>query len=166
MRRKNWGLQLVTAAAVMGAVLVVPSTGVAAQATATTYPPRPQIQTGGPPTPVPPSDVVLSLPTDQYLHEGAPTEWWWYMGTLKAGNRTFGFEVNAASFVDRGFSFSQLSLTDVQNQTHYQRTAPYLVGAPFNGSTWAQSDPSKPWTAALGSPSEPLSGVQVTHPGR
>jgi predicted secreted hydrolase len=164
MRRKNWGLQIVTAAAVMGAVLVVPSTAGAAQLV-TPSPTRPQMQTGGAPTPVPPSDVVLSLPTDQYLHEGAPTEWWWYMGTLKAGNRTFGFEINAASFQDRGFSFSQISLTDVQNQTHYQRTAPYLPGAPFNGSTWAQSDPTQPWSAALGSPSELLSGVQVTSPG-
>jgi predicted secreted hydrolase len=165
MRRKNWGLQLVTAAAVMGAVLVVPSTAGAAQQLVTPSPTRPQMQTAGAPTPVPPSDVVLSLPADQYLHEGAPTEWWWYMGTLKAGNRTFGFEINAASFQDRGFSFSQISLTDVQNQTHYQRTAPYLAGAPFNGSTWAQSDPTQPWTAALGSPSELLSGVQVTSPG-
>ncbi len=168
MKRSYSRLPLGAAIAAVGAACIVLSTTIpaGAQDATGTYPPRPQVQTAGPPTPVPPSDVVLSLPTDQYLHEGAPTEWWWYMGTLKAGSRTFGFEINAASFVDRGFSFSQLSLTDVQNQTHYQRTAPYLVGAPFNGSTWAQSDTTKPWTAALGSPSVPLSGVQVTHPGR
>jgi predicted secreted hydrolase len=167
MKRSHWRLRLATTGAVMGAVAIMLSNAVpaGAQALTGTYPPRPQIQTGGTPTPVPPSDVVLSLPQDQYLHEGAPTEWWWYMGTLKAGNRTFGFEINAASFQDRGFSFSQISLTDVKNQTHYQRTAPYLVGAPFNGSTWAQSDPTQPWSAALGSPSVLLSGVQVTSPG-
>ena len=38
---------------------------------------------------------MLSLPKDMYLHQGAPTEWWWHTGTLRAGNRTFGFEVSA-----------------------------------------------------------------------
>ena len=57
-----------------------------------------------PPAPVPPSDVVLTLPKDMYLHLGAPTEWWWHIGTLRAGNRTFGFEINAASFAKDGWA--------------------------------------------------------------
>jgi len=149
----------------MGALLVVPSTGLAAQATAGSYSPLPQIQTTGAPTPIPPSSVVLSLPKDMYLHQGAPTEWWWYVGTLHSGSRTFGFEINAASFISQGFAFSQLSLSDVKNQQHYQRTTPYLPGKAFNGSTWAQSNPTKAWTAGLGSQTQQLSGVQVTNAG-
>ena len=41
---------------------------------------------------------AIRLPANHYLHRGAPTEWWWHVGTLKAGSRTFGFEINAASF--------------------------------------------------------------------
>lgn len=165
MRRDHWGSRLVTAA--LGAVLVVLSPGFAAQAqeTTTTYPPRPQVQTTGAPTPISPSNVVLSQPKDMYLHDGAPTEWWWYTGTLHSGSRTFGFEINAASFTGQGFAFSQLSLTDVKNQQHYQRTTPYLPGKAFNGSTWAQSNPKKGWYARLGSPTQQLSWVQVTNHG-
>jgi len=167
MKRSRGRVRLATAAAVIGAVVIMLSTSVPAQAqdTATTYPPLPQLQTTGAPTPIPPSDVVLRLPKDMYLHPGAPTEWWWYVGTLHAGNRTFGFEINAASFIGQGNAFSQISLTDVKNQQHYQRTTHYMPGTAFNGSTWAQSNPTKPWTARLGSPSKQLSGVQVTNAG-
>jgi predicted secreted hydrolase len=153
--------------AALGAVLVVLSTGVAAQAqtTSTPYPPLPQPQATGAPTPIPPSAVVLSQPKDMYLHNGAPTEWWWFTGTMRSGSRTFGFEINAASFVGQGVSFSQLSLTDVKNQQHYQRTTPYLPGQAFNGSTWAQSNPKRDWYARLGSPTQQLSSVQVTNKG-
>jgi predicted secreted hydrolase len=165
MWRNHWGFRLGTSVAAMGVVLVTLGTGVAAQGAATTYPPRPQVQTTGTPTPVPPSSVVLSQPKDMYLHQGAPTEWWWYTGTLHSGSRTFGFEINAASFIKQGFAFSQLSLTDVQNQKHYQRTTPYIPPKAFNGSTWAQSNITKPWSAHLGSSTQPLSGVQVTNAG-
>src|SRR5262249_43501484 len=77
---------------------------------------------GGDPEPVPPSDVVLHLPEDMYRHPGAPTEWWWHTGTLRAGERTFGFEINAASFIDRGLAFSQILLTDVQTSRVFQRS--------------------------------------------
>jgi predicted secreted hydrolase len=100
-----------------------------------------------------------------YLHEGAPTEWWWYTGTLRSGSRTFGFEINAASFVQQGFAFSQLSLTDVKNQQHYQRTTPYLPGQAFSGSTWAQSNPKENWSARLGSTTQQLSAVQMNNAG-
>src|SRR5205807_3351839 len=131
-----------------------------------THPPRSRQAAAAEPTPVPPSRVVLSLPKDMYLHVGAPTEWWWSIGTLRSGSRRFGFEINAASFVGNGgFAFSQLSLTDVRNHRHYERTTPYLRGPAFNGSTWAQSNPRKNWYARLGSPTQQLSGVQVDKPG-
>jgi predicted secreted hydrolase len=119
------------------------------------------------PTPesVPASSVVLKMPQDMYLHEGAPTEWWWLIGTLKAGDRTFGFEINTASFEKDGFAFSQIMLTDVKNQRHYQRTTSYVPPVNFKPDTWAQSDPSKDWYARLGDPANQLGGVQVTNAG-
>ena len=74
MKRSHRRLSFAAATAVVGAVVILLSTSAPAlaQDATGTYSPRPQVQTGGPPTPVPPSDVVLSLPTDQYLHEGAP----------------------------------------------------------------------------------------------
>lgn len=90
------------------------------------------------PVPVPPSEVVLHLPKDQYLHIGAPTEWWWHTGTLKAGGRVFGFEINTAAFYPLGFF--QVMLTDVENQKHYQLTS-LIPGI----KDWAESDPSKDW---------------------
>jgi predicted secreted hydrolase len=91
---------------------------------------------------------VISLPADHYLHLGAPTEWWWHTGTLKAGKRTFGFEINAASFVGitAGFAFSQVMLTDVANKVHYQQTALQSI----NGKKWAESDPTQPWYVTMG----------------
>jgi len=118
-----------------------------------------------PPAPVPPSDVVLTLPKDMYLHLGAPTEWWWHIGTLRAGNRTFGFEINAASFAKDGLGFSQIMLSDVATQSHYQRTAPFFPPFLYNPETWAESSPSKPWYARLGDADNVLSGIEVTEVG-
>jgi predicted secreted hydrolase len=102
-----------------------------------------------PPVPVPPSASAFHFPADYFAHPEAPTEWWWHTGTLKAGDRTFGFEINAANF---GFifgfvpfGFSQVMLTDVANNAHYQQTA---IQMPF--SDWAQSDPSKDFYVRLG----------------
>ena len=119
----------------------------------------------GPPAPVPPSDVVLTLPKDMYLHLGAPTEWWWHIGTLRAGNRVFGFEINAASFAKDGLGFSQVMLSDVANQMHYQRTAPFFPPFMYDPATWAESSPAKPWYARLGDPDNVLSGIDVTEGG-
>jgi len=110
-------------------------------------------------------EPAIHLPADHYAHPGAPTEWWWNIGTLQAGERTFGFEVNAASYVGQGgFAFTQIMLTDVNNNRHFQRTTPYLAGV-FNCEDWAEHDPTKDWFVALGSPSNYLSGIQVTSPG-
>jgi predicted secreted hydrolase len=119
----------------------------------------------GPPAPVPPSDVVLTLPKDMYLHTGAPTEWWWHIGTLRAGTRVFGFEINAASFAKDNLGFSQVMLSDVANQMHYQRTAPFFPPFLYDPNTWAESSPAKPWYARLGDPDNVLSGIEVTEGG-
>ena len=104
--------------------------------------------TGPSPRPVPPGDVVLHLPKDMYLHPGAPTEWWWHTGTLRSGARVFGFEINAASFAQDGFGFTQVMLTDVEANRHYQSTVPVLPPA-YDPDTWAESDDTKNWYARL-----------------
>ena len=117
------------------------------------------------PQPVPESDVVLRLPKDMYQHVGAPTEWWWHIGTLKAGSRTFGFEINAASFAKDGFAFSQIMLTDVEKQKHYYRTTPFVPPLMFDPATWAEADVSKNWYAKLGDADNYFSGIAVVTPG-
>lgn len=120
---------------------------------------------GDEPQPVPPSDVVLHLPADMYLHRGAPTEWWWHIGTLAAGERLFGFEINAASFAQQGFAFSQIMLTDVAANRHLQRTTPFLPPLLFDPARWAESNPAKDWYARLGDPASPLSAIELLDPG-
>ncbi|MGB9369400.1 MAG: lipocalin-like domain-containing protein [Xanthobacteraceae bacterium] len=111
----------------------------------------------GPPVPVPPSDYKIHLPADQYRHVGAPTEWWWHIGTLKAGDRIFGFEINAAGYPDYNplmkYAFTQVMLSDVAKAKHYQKTTGYLPPN-VDFDTWAQSDPSKPWHVGLGRPAD------------
>ncbi len=117
------------------------------------------------PQPIPPSNVVLHLPADMYMHPGAPTEWWWHTGTLKAGSRTFGFEINAASFAKDNFAFGQVMLTDVDKNMHYQRTTPYLPPLLYDPARYAEADPSKSWYARLGDESNRLSMIEVTTGG-
>jgi predicted secreted hydrolase len=117
------------------------------------------------PQPVPPEDVVLSLPTDMYLHPGAPTEWWWHTGTLRAGDRTFGFEINAASFAKDGFGFSQILLTDVAANRSYKRTTPFVPPIMFDSNHWAQADVAKDWSVRMGAAGNQLSAIAVLTPG-
>lgn len=119
------------------------------------------------PDPVPDANVVLSLPKDMYRHDGAPTEWWWHIGTLRAGDRIFGFELNAASFAGHGFAMTQFSLSDVESQRHYERTQVYGP-APFGEfavAHWAEGDTSKDWFARLGDPDWVVGGFSVTDGG-
>ncbi|MEA2689359.1 MAG: hypothetical protein QOD51_1966, partial [Candidatus Eremiobacteraeota bacterium] len=119
----------------------------------------------GAPVPVPPSKSAIDLPADQYLHRTAPTEWWWHIGTLRCGDRTFGFEINAASFEGQGnFGFTQVMLTDVANNRHVQRTTPYLP-LMFDGNNWAEHDPTRDWFVRLGDPANMLSAIEITDPG-
>jgi predicted secreted hydrolase len=119
------------------------------------------------PDPVPEENVVLSMPKDMYRHDGAPTEWWWHTGTLRAGDRIFGFEINAASFTGQDFAMTQISLSDVQDERHYERTqvyAPAPVGV-FDVATWAQGDVKEDWYARLGDASWQVGGFSVTDAG-
>lgn len=108
------------------------------------------------PVPVPPSEVLIKLPQDQYCHAEAPTEWWWHTGTLVAGDRVFGFEINAASFAPA--AFTEVMLTDVANKLHYQKTAPQTPGG------WAETDPSKDWYVKLGNPELEHDWIWMTAP--
>ncbi|CAN5349463.1 hypothetical protein BH10ACT7_BH10ACT7_25510 [soil metagenome] len=119
------------------------------------------------PDPVPEENVVLSVPEDMYRHDGAPTEWWWHIGTLRAGEKVFGFELNAASFTGSSFAMTQMSLTDVDADRHYERTqvyGPSPLGV-FDVATWAEGDPTKDWYARLGDPSWTVGGFSVTAAG-
>src|SRR5690606_5675824 len=119
------------------------------------------------PDPVPHDKVVLELPKDMYRHADAPTEWWWHIGTLRAGDRVFGFEINAASFVGQSFAMTQISLSDVEEERHYERTQIYVpkpIGD-FDVATWAEGDPSKDWYARLGHPEAQIGGIAVLNPG-
>jgi predicted secreted hydrolase len=109
-----------------------------------------------PPVPVPVSDSVIHLPADHYLHPDAPTEWWWHTGTLKAGERIFGFEINAAAFYPA--AFTQVMLTDVTNNAHYAQTSGHL---PMN---WAESDITKDWFVKLGDAAADSSYVTMNAP--
>ena len=111
-----------------------------------------------PPFPIPPSQSVIRLPADHYLHLGAPTEWWWHMGTLKAGERTFGFEINAANFTI--VAFTQIMLTDVKKNKHYKQTKVYESLPP----DWAEADPAKPWYVKLGDPATDPSFAAMSAP--
>src|SRR5436190_3932839 len=98
--------------------------------------------------PQPPPDPIrpIQLPADQYLHPSAPTEWWWHTGTLTTSTtppQTFGFEINAAAFGKQ--LFSQVMLTDVNNQVHYKQTA---MKYPFSAD-WAERDVTKDWYVNL-----------------
>ena len=109
---------------------------------------------------------MIDIPADQYLHRDAPTEWWWHTGTLTAGDRTFGFEINAASFEGNlGIGFTQIMLTDVSSKTHYQRTTPFVPPLLFEGSLWAEFDPTRDWYVKLGTTVNCLSAIAVTSPG-
>jgi predicted secreted hydrolase len=95
------------------------------------------------------TDSAITLPQDAYLHVGAPTEWWWHIGTLQAPDRIFGFEINAAGFASvtglPPVCFTQVMLSDPTNNAHYQATTGYLYHA-----DWAEADTSQPWYAKLG----------------
>ena len=101
----------------------------------------------GAPAPCPPSPY-LNFPTDHYAHSGAPSEWWWHVGTLYCDGRAFGFEINAQTFLVPPVGsvyFAEVMLTDVANNLHYSQVATVVPSTP-----WAETDPSKPWYVRLG----------------
>lgn len=119
------------------------------------------------------SAPAVALPKDMYLHlpiyvkktqsNGCSTEWWWHVGTLTTDSgRVFGFEINAAAFYPSGFT--EVMLTDVQQQKHYHETKSNFVIP----NDWAESDPSQPWKVALedvtmsAPQADPTKGMVVT----
>lgn len=44
------------------------------------------------------SSPLVHLPADQAAHAGASNEWWYVVGHLQSGKRTFGFEVTVFKF--------------------------------------------------------------------
>lgn len=99
---------------------------------------------------------AIILPLDQYAHSGAPTEWWWHVGTLVSDDgRKFGFEINASGMVT--YAFTQIEITDVQNQRNYQRVTP-IIPCPKD---WAEYDPTKPWYVKLTAPETNSNGGSI-----
>lgn len=103
-----------------------------------------------------PTLPAIVLPADQYGHAGAPTEWWWHVGTLQtATGRKFGFEVNACGVLD-AMVFTEIAIADVENQVHYQIVNDQIGYAP----AWAETDPTKPWFVAIPGPAtDPTNGA-------
>ncbi|MBD8476624.1 lipocalin-like domain-containing protein [Microbacterium sp. CFBP 8794] len=168
MRRMSWGARFVGIGLVVAAIVaIVKGKPSGVTAPSVPLPDNPLWKGTTKPAPVPEQNVVLSLPKDMYRHAGAPTEWWWHIGTLRAGDRVFGFDINAASFTGQHFGMSQISLSDVQGNRHYERTqvyGPTPIGV-FDVHTWAEGDPSKPWYARLGDPTWLVGGFSVTNTG-
>ena len=118
------------------------------------------------PIPIPSIFSGIHLPADHYMHRDAPTEWWWNIGTLTAADgRVFGFEINAVAYKDRGFGFTQIMLSDVANQAHYQRSTIYVPPYGVDFDTWAQSDPTRDWHVGLGRIDNALSTIDVVDGG-
>ncbi|KQR84760.1 lipocalin-like domain-containing protein [Microbacterium sp. Leaf179] len=168
MRRLSWGARFVGIGLVVAAIVaIVKGKPSGVTAPSVPVPDNPLWKGTTKPAPVPEENVVLSLPKDMYRHAGAPTEWWWHIGTLRAGDRVFGFDINAASFTGQHFGMSQISLSDVEGGRHYERTqvyGPSPIGV-FDVNSWAEGDPSKPWYARLGDPSWLVGGFSVTNTG-
>lgn len=103
---------------------------------------------------------AITLPADQYAHTGAPSEWWWHVGTLHCEDgRTFGFEINAtgklaSQEVPTSYAFTQIEIMDVKNQRNYQQVTTIVPLPP----DWAQYDATQPWFVALGQ-SNPSGGT-------
>lgn len=86
------------------------------------------------------TETFIQLPLDQYGHKGAPSEWWWHIGTLESKDgRKFGFEINAAYLMNS--HFTQIEITDVDGKKNYQKIHAFLL----ESDSWAQYDSSKPW---------------------
>lgn len=107
----------------------------------------------------------IELPRDQYRHPEAPNEWWWHIGSLKSGDRLFGFEINATGGVDPSnkdnlLGFSQIMVSDVNSGRHYQ------LSTVFSNldKNWAQTDPALPWHVSLGSEPASSGSIRMSNP--
>jgi predicted secreted hydrolase len=95
----------------------------------------------------------ITLPKDQYAHLAADSEWWWHIGTLKSGERVFGFEIALNGPAPAGSAkamFTQIMLTDVLTQRHYQATSGVMYSA-----DWASAVPGTPFYAVINGTKSP-----------
>ncbi len=60
-----------------------------------------------------PGPSTIKLPADQANHPEVDTEWWFLIGTLKSGDRSFGVEVNIARFAN-ALAQSYVKIADVK----------------------------------------------------
>ena len=81
------------------------------------------------------SAPLVHLPADQASHPGAPNEWWYVVGHLQAGGRTFGYEVTLFRFHQvrlPGFSEpvtldrTDVAITDEKTRRFYHRITYYF----------------------------------------
>lgn len=107
----------------------------------------------------------IELPRDQFAHQGAIAEWWWHVGTLRSGDRLFGFEVNATGGYASGstgpdqYAFTQIMISDVQNGLRFGQAM--LHDPP---GAWAQYDPTQPWFVSLGADPKAPGSVRMSSP--
>jgi len=78
---------------------------------------------------------LVHLPADQASHPRVQTEWWYVVGHMRSGNRTFGYEVTLFKFSrirPPGFNSpvtlyrTDVAITDEANKRFYQRITPYF----------------------------------------
>jgi predicted secreted hydrolase len=75
------------------------------------------------PTPAP-GPSTIKLPADQANHPDVDTEWWFLIGTVKSGDRTFGVEVNIARFAN-AIAQSYVKIADVNGGKNYAEVLAY-----------------------------------------
>lgn len=78
---------------------------------------------------------LVRLPADQAAHPHVHNEWWYVVGHLKSGRRTFGYELTIFKFTNirpPGFSTplslyrTDVALTDEQGKRFYHHLTPYF----------------------------------------
>jgi predicted secreted hydrolase len=86
-------------------------------------------------TAAPGSAPLVHFPADQAAHPNTHNEWWYVVGHMKSGKRTFGYEVTIFKFLDvkpPGFSSAvsvyrtDIAITDENSKTFHQKVTYYF----------------------------------------
>jgi predicted secreted hydrolase len=81
---------------------------------------------------------LVKFPADQAGHPGSQNEWWYVVGHLKAGARTFGYELTIFKFHNVTFSpnssplsiyRTDVAITDEQGRKFFEQITPYFTPA-------------------------------------
>jgi predicted secreted hydrolase len=81
------------------------------------------------------SAPLVHFPADQAAHSSAKNEWWYVVGHLKSGSRTFGYELTIFKFQNvrpPGFASTisifrtDVAITDEQGKVFYHQITPYF----------------------------------------